>query len=187
MKSIFITASFMSMGLCEGTGPGFFDRVLDRWDNGCYELIDRLTGYAPYACRLLAAGLERTGGNPGVADYEVSETFGVWFGQMILQSDEVGMDPAPATCHAKLLDLTYAFFAQGMDDTDVGKYERTALREALEDVPTDTPSAETLPDAVAQFVMQLERIGFGRDEPISGADCVDVVNDNFPDLRNFVV
>lgn len=64
MKSVFVTASFMSLGLCEGTGNGFFNRVLDHWDNGCYELIDRLTSYAPYACALIEAGYQSVGSFP---------------------------------------------------------------------------------------------------------------------------
>lgn len=187
MKTVFVTASFMSLGLCEGTGKGFFDRVLDHWDNGCYELIERLTSYAPYTCALIAAGYQSAGSFPGVADYEISEAFGVWFGQEILSTDEAGMDPEAGFCQAKLLELTTKFFEQGMDgvDTDTGKYERDKLREALADVPVKCEPA-ALPDAVALFVLELDRIGFGTDDPISGAMCVDVVNENLPTLREFV-
>lgn len=115
MKTVFVTASFMSLGLCEGTGKGFFDRVIDHWDNGCYELIERLTSYASYACALIEAGFESTGASPGVADYEISEAFGVWFGQQILCSDGAGIDPDSMLCQAKLIDLTTTFFMQGMD------------------------------------------------------------------------
>jgi hypothetical protein len=185
MKTIFVTASFMSLGLCEGTGNGFFDRVLDHWDNGCYELIDRLTSHAPYACALIAAGYESMGAFPGVADYEISEAFGVWFGQEILSTDEAGMDPADALCQAKLLELTIAFFEQGIADASTADYERAKLREALADVPVNCEPA-TLPGAVAQFVLELDRIGFGTDAPISGAMCVDVVNENLSTLREFI-
>lgn len=185
MKTVFVTASFMSLGLCEGTGNGFFDRVLDHWDNGCYELIDRLTSYAPYACALIAAGYQSMGAFPGVADYEISEAFGVWFGQEILGTDEAGMDPVAGLCQAKLLELTTAFFVQGMDDTDTGRYERAKLREALADVTVKCEPA-TLPGAVAQFVLELDRIGFGTDHPISGAMCVDVVNENLSTLRELI-
>jgi hypothetical protein len=185
MKTVFVTASFMSLGLCEGTGHGFFDRVLDHWDNGCYELIYRLTSYAPYACALIAAGYQSAGSFPGVADYEISEAFGVWFGQEILGTDEAGMDPVVGLCQAKLLELTTAFFGQGMDDTDTGRYERAKLREALADVPVKCEPA-TLQGAVAQFVLELDRIGFGTDHPISGAMCVDVVNENLSTLREFI-
>lgn len=187
MKSVFVTASFMSLGLCEGTGNGFFDRVLDHWDNGCYELIDRLTSYAPYACALIEAGYQSVGSFPGVADYEISEAFGVWFGQEILSTDEAGMDPFAGLCQAKLLDLTMKFFEQGMEcaATVTGKYERTKLREMLADVPVDC-EPNTLPGAVAQFVLELDRIGFGSDHPVSGAMCVDVVNESLPTLREFI-
>lgn len=187
MKTVFVTASFMSLGLCEGTGNGFFDRVLDHWDNGCYELIDRLTSYAPYACALITAGYESVGAFPGVADYEISEAFGVWFGQEILSTDEAGMDPDAGLCQAKLLELTIKFFEQGMEgaDTATGTYERAKLREALADVPVKFEPT-TLPGAVAQFVLELDRIGFGTDHPISGAMCVDVVNGNLSTLREFI-
>ena len=187
MKSVFVTASFMSLGLCEGTGKGFFDRVLDHWDSGCYELIEKLTSYAPYASSLIAAGYQSTGSCPGVADYEISEAFGVWFGQEILSADEAGTDPVAGLCQAKLLELTTTFFEQGMErpETATGKYERAKLIEALADVPVKSEST-TLPGAVAQFVLELDRIGFGTDRAISGAMCVDVVNENLTALREFI-
>lgn len=70
-------------------------------------------------------------------------------------------------------------------DTNTGKYERTKLREALADVPVER-EPKTLPGAVAQFVLELDRIGFGSDQPVSGAMCVDVVNENLSTLREFI-
>lgn len=121
-------AAFMAGGLYCSPAPSTLGIILEHWDGGAFELVDRMIAYAPYAHDLLEAGAEVMGGYPGVANYEVFEPFGVWFGEQVLAADEPLGDPGHEAGTAKLRELTFAFFARNQSG------DHAELRDALDAV-----------------------------------------------------
>lgn len=107
-----ITASFMAVGMTSNDDT-LYDRLLKHWGKGCYELHYELCRYAEVSERIIEVITRGDGGYDfhGVYDYEVSETFGEWFRNAILNHED-GDSPDFETAEAKLIDLACRFFAQ---------------------------------------------------------------------------
>lgn len=106
-----IIAGFITSGLHDACSPlphlnGFdnFSVLLEKWDKGCFELIDAAVAYAPVIeqerlnCFILG-DFEVAG---GMFDYEVSEEFGQWFGEHVLVD---GNEPSQFDAHTKIKAL----------------------------------------------------------------------------------
>ena len=110
------SAAFFMEGLhdcCAG-----YDTLLKVWDKGCFELVSGLVCYAIPVDRAVQriSGL-RTVGVPGVFDYEVSSTFGRWYGQQILESG--GEEPTPAQVCTYLRESMKEFFVSTTPFSDL--------------------------------------------------------------------
>ena len=106
-----ITASFMVIGM-SSNDDDLYDRLLKRWDRGCFELHYELCHYATLSeqiIKIVTKGDENYD-FPGVYDYAVSEEFGRWFRKHILETGE-----APDFERAKMTLVAEAcrFFTQG--------------------------------------------------------------------------
>lgn len=99
-----ITAAFFMKGL-HHVG---FSECLSMWGYGCIELISELVSHVPFATTLCEKF--NADGYPGVFDYEVSEHFGAWFGQYILDCYRA---PSKIECEAWLSFAIAEFFNQG--------------------------------------------------------------------------
>jgi hypothetical protein len=119
-----ITAAFFIEGLhdarpASNVKPNY-DVLIETWGKGCIELVDALVSYVPFTSHLCEAAANACDGNyPGVFDYEVSSSFGKWFGVYIL---EHGDEPPKLAAYAWLIKEIGTFFTQGMTDeqaTDV--------------------------------------------------------------------
>lgn len=98
-----IVAAFFMDGLLQHDQP----KLLDAWGNGFYELVYEVTRYAQYCLELADEG-GKVCDFPGVYDYEVSTTFGKWFGDIVL----TGRVPTPNQCRITLLNEADSFFTQ---------------------------------------------------------------------------
>ena len=118
-----------------------YDALIVTWDKGCIELVDALVSYVPLTSSLCEAGaIASDGCYPGVFDYEVSSSFGKWFGEQIL---ETGDEPSRENAHAWLHSEVAAFFTQGMTEEqarDVKKAVSKAFMLATSDFPPPMPS-----------------------------------------------
>ena len=107
-----ITATFMVVGM-SSNDDDLYDRLLNHWGKGCFELHYELCQYATLSEQIIEVITRGDGGYdfPGVYDYEVSKEFGRWF-RIELLSDEEGNAPDFEAAKAKLIDLACRFFAQ---------------------------------------------------------------------------
>lgn len=132
MKNQLITAAFFMEGL-HNARPDHnvkpnYDALIETWGKGCIELVDSLVGYAPLTIKLCdAAAIACDGNYPGVFDYEVSSSFGKWFGEYIL---EHGDEPSTENAQTWLVFHITAFFTQYMTDEQTGVV-KTAINNAL--------------------------------------------------------
>ena len=111
-----ITAAFFMEGLHDARPDHHvtpnYDVLIEAWGQGCIELVDTLVSHVPLTLKLCdAAALACHGNYPGVFDYEVSNCFGRWFGEHILQH---GNAPSKQAIHDWLAKEITAFFTQGM-------------------------------------------------------------------------
>lgn len=114
MNAQLLTAAFFMEGLHEASpGPKVkpnYDVLIETWGKGCIEMVDALVSYVPLTIQLCdAAAIACDGVYPGVFDYEVSGSFGKWFGEYIL---EHGEEPPHAEAVAWLEKEVTAFFKQ---------------------------------------------------------------------------
>lgn len=111
-----ITASFMTTGMTNND-DALYDRLLNHWGKGCYELHYELCQYATLSEQIIDVITRGDGGYdfPGVYDYEVSEEFGRWFRYELLK-DEEGNAPDFEAAKARLISLACCFFAQEDDE-----------------------------------------------------------------------
>jgi len=132
MKNQLITAAFFMEGLHDArpdhnVKPNY-DALIETWGKGCIELVDSLVGYAPLTIKLCdAAAIACDGNYPGVFDYEVSSSFGKWFGEHIL---EHGDEPSPENAQTWLVFHIREFFTQGMTEVQAEDV-KTAINEAF--------------------------------------------------------
>lgn len=132
MRNHLITAAFFMEGMHDAR-PGNdvkpnYDVLIETWGLGCIELVDTLVGYVPFATRLCeAAAIACDGNYPGVFDYEVSSSFGKWFGEHIL---EYGDEPSRENAETWLIFHIGEFFAQGMTKEQADDV-KTAINEAV--------------------------------------------------------
>ena len=115
MRQQLITAAFLMEGLHDarpeqGVKPNY-DELITIWNKGCIELVDSLVSYVPFAIQFCeAAAIATNGTYPGVFDYEVSSSFGKWFGEHILAH---GDKPTQIKAYAWLVKEVGTFFIQG--------------------------------------------------------------------------
>ena len=118
MTNQLITAAFFMSGLHDArpdhdVKPNY-DGLIEIWNKGCIELVDALVSYVPLTITLCEAGALMCDGNYlGVFDYEVSSSFGKWFGEYILKHGE---EPPQLEAYAWLVEEVGIFFTQGMKD-----------------------------------------------------------------------
>lgn len=98
-----IAAAFIAAGANDA-------QVLDHWDAGHLELVSEVVRYAPYINDLIAAGFAVAGDYLGVAEYEVTEAFGVWFAQAVRLAPAAATVPDLTTCLIKARLLVRGFF-----------------------------------------------------------------------------
>ena len=117
-----VTASFMVVGMtCND--DGVYDQLIERWENGCFELHFELCKYATLSEQIVGAIQQDAGDSfdfPGVYDYEVSEPFGRWFRGEILSTGSASFEEAKA----HLIELACRFFS----DRDDAVYQRLCKR-----------------------------------------------------------
>lgn len=116
MRQQLITAAFFMEGLHDARPDNNvkpnYDALIKTWGKGYIELVDALTSYVPLTIKLCeAAAFEFNGVYPGVFDYEVSSSFGQWFGEHILKH---GDEPAPENAQLWLAIHIRKFFSPGM-------------------------------------------------------------------------
>lgn len=99
----------------EGLNEAGYDACILAWDQGCIEMVDELVQYAPFLERLAAAVDDADIQRCGVLDYEVSGSFGKWFGRYILAHP--GEAPPKSEAEDWLAKEVVTFFVQ--HDTDV--------------------------------------------------------------------
>lgn len=132
MRQHLITAAFLMEGLHDArpdhnVKPNY-DVLIETWGKGCIELVDALVSHVPLTITLCeAAAIACDGNYPGVFDYEVSSSFGKWFGEYIL---EHGDEPSPDNARTWLVSHIAAFFTQYMTEEEAKGVE-TAINEAL--------------------------------------------------------
>lgn len=99
-----------AMHLIDGlVSENTISEVLETWDRGCLELYNSLIPFAEKCHDLYEEGFNKTGGGPGVFDYEVAYVFGGWYGERIL---DLGDAPCPSDAEAHLKKLNDEFWAQ---------------------------------------------------------------------------
>lgn len=132
MNNHLITAGFFMEGLHDArpdhnVKPNY-DVLIETWGKGCIELVDSLVSHVPLTVRLCEAAAVACDGNyPGVFDYEVSSSFGKWFGEYIL---EQGDEPSPDNAQTWLVFHIAAFFTQYMTEEEA-KFVKTAINDEL--------------------------------------------------------
>lgn len=132
MRQHLITAAFFMEGLHDVKPAPYvkpdYDTLIATWNKGCLELIDTLIAYVPFTLKLCEAGAMACDGNyPGVFDYEVSSSFGRWFGEHILEHG--GDEPQQIDACVWLVKEVGAFFTQGMSNEKAHDV-RTAINQA---------------------------------------------------------
>lgn len=133
-QNTLLNAAYLSNGLNEHPQ---IDNILDHWDGGHLELTAQLMRYAAFITALEEAAHAVTGDYPGVFQYELPETFGHWFGDQVLLTDEENMAPADGACLNWLRENVFAFF----DTLNLTDDQRVALLKAVQDVPANLPEA----------------------------------------------
>ena len=117
MRQQLLTAAFFMEGLHDArtdhnVKPNY-DVLIETWGKGCIELVDSLVSYVPFTTQLCEdAAIACDGMYPGVFDYEVSSSFGKWFGEYILVT---GDEPSIENARTWLMILIGEFFTQGMN------------------------------------------------------------------------
>lgn len=118
MRHQLITAAFFMEGLHDArpdhnVKPNY-DVLIETWGRGCIELVDTLVSYVPFTIKLCeAVAIVCDGNYPGVFDYEVSSSFGKWFGESIL---EHGDEPSQENAQTWLVIHIREFFTQGLTE-----------------------------------------------------------------------
>lgn len=89
---------------------GYTD-LLERWGNGCYEMVSAMVAYVNFIEAELAKWQEADPDLcwPGVFEYEVCSVFGIWFADYIM---EHGYEPPVREAQGKLDDLIHEYFKQ---------------------------------------------------------------------------
>lgn len=122
-----VTAAF----LMEGLHDAGYDKCIEAWDKGCIELVSELAAYAPEIVRLCNAFAEIIGYEfPGVFDYEVSSSFGAWFGKQIIAT---GLAPSKESAHSELQKLMLSFFMQSATDSEKSALGKIFQNESVEE------------------------------------------------------
>ena len=88
-----------------------YGEILDKWGCGCIELVYEMTGYAEYIENEIQRRASLDVSFPGVFDYEVTNPFGRWFGEYILQNE--GRAPSETEARDWLDAEISEFFARG--------------------------------------------------------------------------
>ncbi len=116
-KDGFVTAAF----LMEGLHDAGYDKCIEAWGQGGIELVSELVSYAPKLVGLCESCAESIAYNlPGVFDYEVSSSFGNWFGIQII---ETGQAPSKDNAHSVMREMVLAFFKQDANEMEVASLE----------------------------------------------------------------
>ena len=131
MNPQLITACFFMEGLHDARAghnvKSSYEAIIETWGKGCIELVDVLVSYVPFTSHLCeAAAIACDGNYPGVFDYEVSSSFGKWFGEHIL---ETGDEPSKVNAQTWLINEVGTFFTQGTT-ADQSHEIKTAINKA---------------------------------------------------------
>ena len=108
-----VTATFMVVGMLSGNGTGLaekrYTKLLERWANSAVELHTTICEYAETSEKIIAflCGNKTDFDFPGGYDYEVSEPFGQWFGDHLLNHEAA---PQTEVANKKLSELASDFF-----------------------------------------------------------------------------
>ena len=104
----FMMEGLRDLELLEGTP---YLEIIDTWGGGCVELVEYMTGFAPYLLSLCKEYEAKGYEFPGVFNYEVSAAFGTWFGKEVHGSTS-GDLPSHEMCQNKCEELVREFFEQ---------------------------------------------------------------------------
>jgi hypothetical protein len=121
-----ITAAFVMHGLHKAD----LDKVFKAYGGGMIELVDAAMQWVPHIDALRAAAETVIDDYPGVFEYEVSEPFGDWLGDSIIDGDGLPEDGHTMTI---LIDLVESFF-RVRDDKDLSRRLRFALDAAADKI-----------------------------------------------------
>lgn len=111
-KTAAIYGAFFMEGLHDCSAG--YDVILEKWDQGCIELIDAVCGYAEPLYRIVNHTVflyDDSVSWPGVFVYEVCSPFGAWCGNSVLETGEL---PPDAECKEWLHKAVTVFFKQGV-------------------------------------------------------------------------
>lgn len=86
-----------------------YAKLLERWNQGCYELVDEMNRHVGYFDEAIAPWVDDDCGFPGVFEYEVCNPFGMWFAEYILKH---GYAPIESEVKAEIDRLVDEFFTQ---------------------------------------------------------------------------
>lgn len=116
LKDQMLTAAFIFHGLQDARKEMHdkpdFCCLLRVWNKGCIELVEAPISYVPFITRVAYAAASANECNyPGVFDYEVSSSFGRWFGEFIFFHG--GDEPSQREAHEWLANEIGVFFSQG--------------------------------------------------------------------------
>ena len=126
-KDGFVTAAF----LMEGLHDAGYDKCIEAWGQGCIELVSELMSYAPHLVGLCESCGESIAYDfPGVFDYEVSSSFGNWFGNQII---ETGQAPSWDEAHSVMREMVLAFFKQGATEAEQAALDKVLQSERIEE------------------------------------------------------
>jgi len=103
------------------------DNLLGGSPGGHIGIVSDICAYAEYALDLCDAALRVTGDYPGVWEYEVVDSFGVWYGERLIDTHH--QQPTPRQVRVYLLNKTQAFFRQS------GPVDKDTLAKAILAVP----------------------------------------------------
>ncbi|MDP2759890.1 MAG: hypothetical protein Q8O64_05720 [Sideroxyarcus sp.] len=134
-----IIAAFLMSGLCDTRDQSgscvTLSMILEKWDRGCIELVDEMVEHAPFIEECFQVGLKVTGDVTGVFDYEVTESFGRWFGEYVLRC---GDTPSEKLVREELARQVVSFFTNGMAGN-----ERSAAAREIENTINTLGTQET--------------------------------------------
>lgn len=86
-----------------------YAKLLEHWNNGCYELVNELCNCASYFDTAAEPYVDSDCGFPGVFEYEVCNPFGIWFAEYIMKH---GYAPIEAEIKVEIDRLVLEFFTQ---------------------------------------------------------------------------
>lgn len=128
MQNQNITAAFLMEGLRDT--PVNYNELITCWNQGCIEMVAALVAYVPFIARATTAAAKVVDNCwPGVFDYEVSGSFGKWFGCYIMEHG--GDEPPQIEARQYLVKEIVTFFAQGQDEATARAVAATVAAEAL--------------------------------------------------------